>query len=321
MTTTTRKILAVVLGVIALGFFGTIAFMVFSFKMVKSYGSNAAVSMVAPEMMVATGMSDRSASAGIPLVARDVDEYDAKMIAPSPMPGMGGAMEVPANQRLLVKTGTLSLQAKDVRWASGAVATYATAHGGAVINSSLEKRGNDLFGTVTIKVPADKFEATLTEIKYYGTVVSETTSGQDVTREYVDISARLKNMQASESQLLELMKRSGSITDILSVQRELTSVRSEIESMQAQVKYLQQSSSFSTLTVYISADPSELPVTPDPSERWQPKVVLKAALRALIAAGQVAVNTVIWIVIFIPVWGPILLVLWGLTRLIRWMFR
>ncbi len=251
-------------------------------------------------------------SAAMPPMAPD--QLSEKMIAPEPYPSAGGAMEVKPADRLIVKNGTMSIEAKDVRWAANAITDYANKNGGSVVGTSIAKSGEVLSGYVTIRIPSANFEKAMGDMKNFGAVVSENSSAEDVTRQHVDLAARLKNLEASEAQLLELMKRSGSIPDVLSVQRELTTVRSEIESMQAQIKYLEQSASFSTLTVYISTDREALPVVQSPTERWQPKAIIKAAVRSLILVGQAAVNSLIWIVIFAPIWLPAVIIIWLLYR-------
>jgi molybdopterin converting factor small subunit len=89
-------------------------------------------------------------------------------------------------------------------------------------------------------------------------VKSETTSGQDVTEQYTDLASRLRNLEASEAQLLELMKQAGKVDEILQVQRELTNTRGQIEQIKGHMQYLQQSSDLALINV--SLEQSKLAV-------------------------------------------------------------
>lgn len=89
-------------------------------------------------------------------------------------------------------------------------------------------------------------------------VKSESTSGQDVTEEYVDLEARLRNLEASETQLLDLMKQAGTVEEILKVQQQLVNTREQIEQIKGRMQYLQESSALAYISV--SLEQSKLSV-------------------------------------------------------------
>jgi VIT1/CCC1 family predicted Fe2+/Mn2+ transporter len=130
--------------------------------------------------------------------------------------------------------------------------------------------------TITIKVPATQYESCFAQIKALGKVKSESSSGQDVTRQYIDLSARLKNLQAEEKQLSDIMGMSRNVTEILSVEKELFRVRGDIESTQAQLNYLGSQVDFSTITVSV-AEPQ-----PTVEYDWGLDTAFKEAVRAFI---------------------------------------
>jgi len=81
-------------------------------------------------------------------------------------------------------------------------------------------------GQMTVKVPVDKFQKVVNEIKSVATqVVSGSTSGMDVTERYVDLKAQLKNKRAEETTFVELLDRSSKLDDILMVSKEIANVR------------------------------------------------------------------------------------------------
>ena len=259
--------------------------------------------------------------------------YDLQKQIPPSSPGFAGEEQAgvnrgsdlaakdssgtPAGSRLIVKTGALSMVVKDVRSAGEAVMTYATKNGGFVVASTIAKEGLAPYGTVTVRIPAKVFDAGLKELRALGDVMSESINGQDVTEQFIDLEARLKNLRAAEEQLLSLMRRSGSIQDILAVQQQLTYTRQQIEQIQGQMKYLRESSELSTLTVNLSTDPSSLPVVDAQSNKWKPIAVAKAAMRSLLEVGKTIANGVIWLVVFVPAWLALVVLVFIAKKIIK----
>lgn len=219
-------------------------------------------------------------------------------------------------ERMIIKTGSLSMVVEDVREGVRQIIQYATDNAGFVVHSNIYKSGLSPVGEVSIRIPVALFDSGLGEIKKLGEVKSESVNGQDVTEEYVDLDSQLKNLRAAENQFLQIMSRAVKIEDVLAVQRELTNVRGQIESIQGRMKYLTQSVEMSTLTVYLSTDPSVLPAV-DQENKWKPWAEVKAAARSLLEVGKSLANFVIWLVIFIPVWLVVGLVVWVVLRIIK----
>ncbi|OGH87563.1 MAG: hypothetical protein A3J93_03500 [Candidatus Magasanikbacteria bacterium RIFOXYC2_FULL_42_28] len=219
-------------------------------------------------------------------------------------------------ERMVVKTGALSVVVKDVAEAIKTISQYAVKQKGYIVASNVYKRGLAPYGTLTIKIPAVNFDSGLNEIKALGEVVSNSVNGQDVTEEYVDLDAQLKNLQATEKQFLTILNKAVKIEDILAVQRELTQVRGQIEQLQGRMKYLKSSADMSTITVDLATDPSVLPSV-DNSKTWKPWAIVKEATRSLLAAGKSLVNFLIWLVVFVPVWAVIALVVWVVAKVVN----
>ena len=116
----------------------------------------------------------------------------------------------------------------------------------------------------TLRVPADQLDATLADVKTLGRLESESQSGQDVTSQYVDLQARLANARNTEQRLTDLLRnRTGKLSDVLDVERELDRVRGEIEQMEAERKTMSNQVSFATLNATISEDyQAQLQVVP-----------------------------------------------------------
>ena len=155
-------------------------------------------------------------------------------------------------QRKIIRNAELSLEAASPEEAQQKITAVAESKGGFVVESqqsstTAQATTRDRV-TMTLRVPADKFNETLDEIrKAASRVVVETVKGQDVTEEFIDIEARLKTKKALEAQFLEIMKQGRTVEDALNVQRELAAVRGEIEQIEGRKRFLESQTSLSTI--------------------------------------------------------------------------
>jgi PKD repeat protein len=94
-------------------------------------------------------------------------------------------------------------------------------------------------------------------------VSSESTSSKDVTEEYVDLSTKLRNLEATEEQLLKIMEKAETVEDILNVQRELSKTRGEIEQTKGRMQYLERTSATSLIEVNLEQSTLEAKFTAD----------------------------------------------------------
>lgn len=159
-----------------------------------------------------------------------------------------------AVERKIIRNADLELETNQPEEAQNKITAIAESKGGFVIEST--QSGSDAKATtrdtvtMTVRVPAAKFNESLDEIrKTSNRVVVETVKGQDVTEEFIDIEARLKTQKALEAQFLEIMKRSNSVADALNVQREIADVRTEIEKIEGRKHFLENQASLSTIKI------------------------------------------------------------------------
>ncbi len=187
--------------------------------------------------------------------------------------GGGGGREMPVTQKIsleqseqaqtaptlierkIIRNADLELEATAPDEAQNKIAAIAESKGGFVIESTQSSSDSSKTAmrdtvTMTIRVPAEKFNEALDEIRKTASRVSvETVKGQDVTEEFIDIEARLKTQKALEAQFLEIMKQSKSVEDALNVQRELADVRTEIEQVEGRKHFLENQASLSTIKI------------------------------------------------------------------------
>jgi hypothetical protein len=219
------------------------------------------------------------------------------------------------SERLIIKTATMSLIITDTQEAIGTVTAMATSAGGFVLNTNTYHEDDQLLATAVIKVPVEKFEDTLARLRQMAFKVdAESTSGQDVTEEYADLEAQLRNLKATEEQLLTFLDKTQNVDEALKVYRELSNIRGQIERLQGRMNYLSKSADMSTITVNLRPKAKEAPIV---KAGWQPLETLKSALRALVTFAQGLINLGIWLLIFSPLWGIPLLIVWWLRRRLR----
>ena len=243
-----------------------------------------------------------------------------KAPAPAALPkgaeaNLTSAATTSVSDRLIIKTATMTLIVTDTQEAIGTVTALATGAGGFVLNTNTYHKDDQLLANVVIKVPVEKFEDTLAKLRQMAFKVdAESTSGQDVTEEYADLEAQLRNLKATEEQLLTFLNKTQNVDEALKVYRELTNIRGQIERIQGRLNYLSKSADMSTITVNLRPKAKEAPIV---KAGWQPLETLKNALRSLVSVAQGLINLGIWLLIFSPVWGGLLLIVWWLRRRLR----
>ena len=243
--------------------------------------------------------------------ARAPQEVVPPMPAPAPMPPpapeevyKAGALPSTAEERMIVRTGEMSLVVEDVTQASEEIAQLAVSFDGYVVSSRISGEEQDMRGRISIRVPDDKFEQALAELRNLAVrVTSESTSSEDVTEQYVDLKARLKNAEATENQYLALLEKATDVEDILRIYESLSRVRQEIEQIKGRMQYLERTSSMSLITVQLQPVATAKPLV---RAGWSALEALKSAVRGIVIAGQTLGVIAIWLIIFIPIWGTIL---------------
>jgi Domain of unknown function (DUF4349) len=162
--------------------------------------------------------------------------------------------QIIATERKIIRNGELNLEATSPEEAQQKIAAIVDSKSGFVIESQqstsdVKTTTRDIV-TMTVRVPAEKFNETLGEIKKSADrVILETVKGEDVTEEFVDVEASLKTKKALEAQFLEIMKQGKTVEEALSVQTELSNVRGEIEKIEGRKRYLENQSSLSTIKI------------------------------------------------------------------------
>lgn len=272
--------------------------------------------------------------------ARDTADFDDfAMDAEAPMEEAGEAMSdgsfgvsttanqsanvQPFQERLIIRTANMSLVVTDTEEAMATISNMAEENGGWVVNSSVfQYNENAKTGNITIRVPSSGFNSALEALRNMAVEVrNESTSGQDVTEEFVDVSARLENLEATADRVRAFLDDANTVEEALAVNQELSRLESDIEAMKGRLQYLSQSASFSTITVDLTPDIVAQPIEPT---NWRPARVFRSAIDSLVNALQGLAEFGIWFAVYLL---PLLLIiglpLWLIIRFAwrRWRRR
>ncbi|MDA0270711.1 MAG: DUF4349 domain-containing protein [Chloroflexi bacterium] len=157
--------------------------------------------------------------------------------------------------RTVIRNGQMELAVESVTDSFERVRQMTEAAGGFVADSTIYGRGDHQSASLTLRVPADRFGQVMADLRLLGIDVNSlSTSSQDVTEEYADLEATLRNLTAVESQYLELLGRTETIGDVLMVQDRLNQVRLQIERVQGRINLLDHLTSLATISVYLTHD-------------------------------------------------------------------
>src|SRR5215831_3197722 len=168
-----------------------------------------------------------------------------------------------AFDRKIIRNANLTVEVTSATDSQRKIVAIAESHQGFVVTSEATQKTSgdrakpEITVNLVVRVPAAQFNQVMEEVRAVGArVTQEKVSGQDVTEEFMDLEARIKNQKALEMQFLEIMKRASKVEDALSVQSELASVRTEIEKLEGRRRFLENQSSLSTINITLQPPPA-----------------------------------------------------------------
>lgn len=228
--------------------------------------------------------------------------------------------------RMIIRNANMSLVVRDAADVLQKVTALVDAKGGYVADSRQWKEQEQVRASATLRIPATQLMPILAAIRGLAVrVESENVTSQDVSQEYSDLGAQLRNLQAAETELRELLKtvreRTQKASEIMEIYTEITKVRGDIDRIQGRIQYLSQMTSLSTITLELIPDVLAAPVV-EPG--WQPVATVKSASRSLVNSLKGVVDVLIWVVLYILPLGLIFVafaliirVVWKRVRKVR----
>jgi len=213
------------------------------------------------------------------------------------------------DDRKIVRTGTLNVEVADISKSLDEIAAIASQYNGFVVSSNQRGDDDNPSGYISIRVPSDKFNDALQKLKTLAIKVTyENTNSQDVTEQYMDLKAQLKNYEATEAQYLELLKKAESVKDVLEVQKELSVVRGSIERTKGRIQYLERTTDMSLIEVQLQKS------KPIGESTWDVGGIFKSAVDGLIVFAKALLGILIWVLVFSPLWIIVLVIIFVVRR-------
>ena len=233
-------------------------------------------------------------------------------------PGAGGLADLTASQPdvYLIKNATVTIECDDARTAATTLVDSLQSSGAYVsnLNEFVDALGRRTV-TMQVRVPADKFDQSMTGLESLGRILNKQVTTEDVTEEYVDTESRTRNLRKTEERLLDHLNRAAQLEDILRVENELTRVREQIERMDGRLRFLKNRISFSTITVTMQEKAKAEPLMPTKS--FSTGKEFSEAFRSLVGLLQGLWSRAIWLIVWSPVYGAIAYVVYAVYRRTR----
>jgi hypothetical protein len=233
----------------------------------------------------------------------------------------GGSLEQPI-QRLIIRTGNISMTAEDTRATQEAIEDMVAgweSEGAFVVSSN--EYGGEVDGSpyisMQIRVPSAHFDTAMDSLADMAVdVLSRSESGQDVTEEYVDLQARLESLETARQRLLEIMQEAQSTEDLLMAEQQLTYREAEIESIVGRIQFLEQSAALSSISIdlqpYILSQPVDT--------SWRPAETVREAFDSLLGNLEgLADFLIIFVIAILPIMAIIGVIIYGIVRFIIWL--
>ncbi len=209
------------------------------------------------------------------------------------------------DERMVIRSASLNIEVSNFDSSFNDLLKIVDDRGGFVQDSSSHiTSSGGKSGYVTVRVPEEEFLDVILTLEELGKVESKSISGDDVTEEYIDLTARLNNSRREETRLFEILDMAKDVEGVLAVERELSRVRGEIERLEGKINYLEDRVSLSTITVSLH-EPT--PIT----HSWG----IRDAIRNAVDAFITTVNGLIIFTGFILPFVIIGLVVVGIYRL------
>ena len=211
--------------------------------------------------------------------------------------GYGGGVNASGIERLIIRNASLGVVVKDTEEALDQITQLVNGMGGFIVESNVYQYQEGMQASVRLRVPAEKFDAALNSIRDLATEVrSENVSGQDVTEEYVDLSSRLRSLEATEEKLLEFMEEAEDTEAALAVLEQLQAVQADIEHVKGRKKFLEDSAAMATIALDITPDKLAQPIEVG---GWHPEGTLRDSVEGLVRILQWLVDAAIVIVVLV----------------------
>jgi Domain of unknown function (DUF4349) len=254
--------------------------------------------------------SSKTSNQAIPQIAQDQAVSTENSLAQKSQ-----AAPIPQSRPQLIKKAAITVIVNSVGQSIDAVSKIINNKQGDLIGLNERqptKENARHTALITLRIPQNQLESTLNELAKLGTVKNRNITAEDVSNQLVDVQARLSNLRKTEANLQKIMDRSGSVRDVLSVAKELSSVRQSIEQIDAQLKNLQNQVAYSTITLNLEAA-----VAGSSPQRGLGSQIQETWNNSSHSVGEFSVGLMklaIWLIVYSPYFLILAAAIYGLKR-------
>jgi hypothetical protein len=223
------------------------------------------------------------------------------------------------DSRKIIRNAYLRIEAEDVVSALNTATRLSEQVGGYIVTARTWRAGDLPYATLSFAVPVERFEEALTQTRTLGEVQDENVTSQDVTGQFVDLEARIANLEATAARIRSFLEDTKKVEEALNVNRELSNVESELEILKGQRNTLAQQTSFSTVTIEFFPVPPVVTTGEvlETVQSWSPVRTFNDALDVLLTLARTGIDLAIWV---LTIGLPSLLVLSLLWWIVRRLF-
>jgi len=219
------------------------------------------------------------------------------------------------DQRMIIKSGILSVEVDKYDEAEAKVNDLVKKYNGFTANSrSSQNSSGNKSGTITVKVPADKFDNLVLDAGKIGKVMNQNIQSNDITEEYVDLESREKTQKELEQRLIKLLNEKASrLSDVIEVEEKLASVRQKIEGIEGRMKLLKSQSDMSTLSINLY-EPSMISTSSGGGFFYELGQAIKKGLSGFTNILAVSIT---FLIAIIPLVIIAVIIFWLIKKIIR----
>ncbi|MFE0450589.1 DUF4349 domain-containing protein [Streptomyces sp. NPDC058914] len=164
------------------------------------------------------------------------------------------APTLPVNR--IIRTATLTVQVADVPKALDEARTTTENAGGYVGDETTTRDEEGAEHTrVVLRVPVEKYDDVLSGLQGAGKLLERTAKAQDVTDQVVDVDSRITSQRASVARIRELMDQATALSDVVTLEGELSRREADLEALLARQASLKDRTTMATITLTLSEKP------------------------------------------------------------------
>lgn len=272
-------------------------------------------------------VSDEGISYEMDYAEAPVEMQEARTPSPLGTAQMSGVWGQPAHAQelsatgrkpMIVYNGNLEVKVSKLKEAADNALKLIEQYQGYMSNMQEYNYETSQSVSITARIPALKVIAFADDVKKLGEVISSRMTGDEVTEEYFDLKARLEALRISEARLKEMLSRSGKLSDLLEIERELSNKQSQTNQVVGRMKYLEDRSAMATIDISLVTEAPPPPTIV--SFSWDFGQVFSQAWMNLKYSARGFLHGLIYLIVNAIFWIPVLFVIWLILWLVwRWL--